>query len=431
MSQKVLFNPITESFLSSLNSTYLELSIAVPFISTFAKKLLSVEILAKIKHKRILTCFNSENINTFELDTLKYLLDNKVELRYNNSIHLKLYLFDSIGYISSSNLTSYGFENRVELTSSISDENIDLCRNFFDGLWNGSQNSIITEEVINENYSKYLLLKKHSRNKPKRIVSLNSQEVKNTKLNVDKLVEYVFKEKKDYSFFINNAFEANAERNLIKEKVSGGFSIGDYYLDLGHSSRKETLFYKLLYGPENRIAGTGLRENQFKAVFLHSKFEEIISHIYPPIIGEKEWNLRDEETFREFCNGIFEIRIPQYSETLPIRLASYFYPNNFLPIFRLKHLEEVCAILGLRTDANSKGDKLYIYNKYLLKKMESIPYDNYVKSNIAYILSFTVELFNRLSNGEKYKSIEGSYREKWKKEYINRGKEILINMNLY
>ena len=101
------------------------------------------------------------------------------------------------------------------------------------------------------------------------------------------------------------------------------------------------------------------------------------------------------------CVRVNEYRIPQYAETLPIRLASYFYPNNFLPIFKLSHLEKVCRILGLETAVKSKGDKLYVYNTFLSNKMKSIPFDNYVKSSIAYQLYFTVELYERLANGEE------------------------------
>ena len=60
--------------------------------------------------------------------------------------------------------------------------------------------------------------------------------------------------------------------------------------------------------------------------------------------------------------------------------------------------------------------------------MKAIPYDNYIKSNIAYHLLYSVEIFKRLQTGETYDSIKQSYKENWKKSFIEEGKQSLINI---
>ena len=100
MNKKVIINPITTEFKRQLNDCTNELLIAVPFISSFAKKVLPEKELNRINNKKIITCFDETNINSFELETLNYFLDNGFEILYNNSIHLKLYLFENTGFIN-------------------------------------------------------------------------------------------------------------------------------------------------------------------------------------------------------------------------------------------------------------------------------------------------------------------------------------------
>ncbi|MDF1866675.1 MAG: phospholipase D-like domain-containing protein [Saprospiraceae bacterium] len=425
INQKIYFNPITKIVSESINESKKEFFIAVPFISSFAKSILNEERLSKIKSKKLLTCFNEFNLNSFDLDTLSFLLANGVEIRFNNEIHLKLYLFENNGFISSSNLTKSGFENSIEITSTIEKENLSDCKDFFDKLWQDSVDNQITEKIIKENYPKYLLLKKRTQYKKPKQISITSKKLSISNIEIEDLIDYLFKADQDYSYYIDNAFEANKDREEIKSRIKKGFKIEDFHAPIGSSKREESLFYKLLYGREGFIAGTGLREKQFQEPFENEKFPEIISYIYPPIIGGKDWNLDDDNTFEEYCNGIFEYRIPQYAETLPIRLASYFYPDSFFPIFKLNDLEKICKILGLETDAKSKGDRLYVYNSFLSGKMKSIPFDNYIKASIAYLLYFTVELYERISNGEEYETILSSYTQNWRKDNIKKGKSIL------
>ena len=88
INQKIYFNPITKIVSESINESKKEFFIAVPFISSFAKSILNEERLSKIKSKKLLTCFNEFNLNSFDLDTLSFLLANGVEIRFNNEIAL-------------------------------------------------------------------------------------------------------------------------------------------------------------------------------------------------------------------------------------------------------------------------------------------------------------------------------------------------------
>ena len=347
-------------------------------------------------------------------------------MRYDNDIHLKLYLFDKKGFVSSSNLTQSGFENSVELTSTLDERGVEKCKDFFNKIYDDASGRQITLALIQDNYPQYLLLKKRAKYKKPNPIIQGIVKVEIENLHIDGLVEFLFKADQDFSYEIETAYEANKDREYIMTRLKSGFRTKDFYVRPGDEGREETLYYKFMYGKEGFLAGTGLREKQVQQPFEHERFKEIMSFIYPPIIGMKDWDLEVDKVFREYCNGIFVQGIPQYAEALPIRLASYFYPSEFLPIFKLSHLERMCNILGLRSEPKTKGDKLYTYNRFLLGKMKSIPYDNYVKSKIVYQLFFTVELHRRLATGEFYEDILNSYRESWRKDYIKKGMELLV-----
>ena len=61
--------------------------------------------------------------------------------------------------------------------------------------------------------------------------------------------------------------------------------------------------------------------------------------------------------------------------------------------------------------------------------MKDIPFDNYIKSNMVYHLLYSIELFNRLEKGEEFMAIKNSYKQQWKKEYIQKGRKTLENIN--
>ena len=198
-------------------------------------------------------------------------------------------------------------------------------------------------------------------------------------LDFQEVINEIFNRKKDYSNTLSLEFEANKLRLQTKEKLKQGFNIEIFYASEGHPMRKENLFYDFAYGYESKLAGTGLREAQFKTVFEHRDFEKVISYIYPEMLGMKPWNLQDKSILLEFCNGIFHFDISQYVESMPLRLVSYFYPDIFLPIFKLDDLKNICATLGLNTDAKTNGEKLFAYNSFLADKLKSLPFDNYIK----------------------------------------------------
>ncbi len=48
---------------------------------------------------------------------------------------------------------------------------------------------------------------------------------------------------------------------------------------------------------------------------------------------------------------------------------------------------------------------MFAYTLHILNNMKHLPYDNSIKSNIAYTILYTVELHGRLSTGEAYENI--------------------------
>jgi len=135
MTEKIFLNPITETLRKSITESENRLNLAVPFISGFAKKIISDKTLNNTINKRLITRFDETNINTFNLPTLEYLIDKGFEICYNNKIHLKLYITDNDAFVTSSNLTNGGFENNVELTIRVDNENFENCQAIFNDLW--------------------------------------------------------------------------------------------------------------------------------------------------------------------------------------------------------------------------------------------------------------------------------------------------------
>lgn len=86
--------------------------------------------------------------------------------------------------------------------------------------------------------------------------------------------------------------------------------------------------------------------------------------------------------------------------------------------------------MGLETEALTREDRLCTYNLFIADKMQTLPFNNYIKSTISYQTLFTVELFNRLNNNEIYENIISDYKEIWKKRHIEKGKELLVNLKI-
>lgn len=428
MNEIIIINPLTDRIKDSLKSNTQRLNFAFPFLSAFALKILNEQNTSNISDKRIITRFDDTNLNSFDLPTLKRLLDLGFEIKFNNKIHLKLYIFDKEIFITSSNFTKGGFENNIELSVMIDSANSQTCVDIFNELWLDSVNNNITYEKIENNWGKYKLLRKREKYANKTHEDVEIEEFEIGEIKIEQLIQTIFNQKTDYSQLLNYVFESNKLKKRTIGRINKGFNKDIFYVEKGHPKRRDNMFYELVYGPESKYAGTGLREMQFQTVFEDSDFINVITYLIPETVGIKPWNLSDKKELIEFCNGLFDFDIPQYVETLPIRLASYFYPEYFLSIFKLEDLEKVCDAFGLKTNATSKGDRLYAYNSCILEKMKILPFNNAIKSDISYKILYTVELYKRLNEGNTYDIILTDYKQNWKKELIEYGRKLLLQL---
>lgn len=427
--EKIIKNPITNWIKKSVTESKKRVNFAVPFISSFS--LVILKDTKRISDKRIVTRFDENSIHSFDLPTLKSLLDIGFEIRYDNSIHLKLYITDSEAYVTSSNLTKGGFEDNFELTTKVNSANVQTCSDIFDEVWSNSKNNKVSYNLIEANQAKYEILRKRESYKKSSRNAVEIIQVETGKIQIRQIIDESYNIEPDIIEKRQRlSFQANKLREQTKNKLKKGFDKRIFYVDENHKLRKSNLFYDFTYGVESDLAGTGLREEQFRTTFEHPDFEKVIEYIYPEMIGMKPWNFNDKTELLEFCNGIFDFEIPNYKEALPIRLASYFYPEQFLPFFKLEHLEEVTKAFGLKTNAESKGDRLYAYNSFLADEMKALPFNNYIKSHIAYQIMYVVELYTRLSDGEKYTDICKDHTEKWKLRLIEKGLNILTKLKV-
>jgi hypothetical protein len=427
--EKIIRNPITSWIKESVVESKKRINFAVPFISSFSLSILKNT--ERISDKRIITRFDECSIHSFDLPTLKSLLDLGFEIRYDNFIHLKLYITDNEAYITSSNLTKRGFEDNIELTTKVSDTNIQTCADIFNEVWSSCKSSKVSYSLIEANLAKFEILRKRdSYNKSARNV-IDITQGHTGKIQIRQIIDEAYNiEQEIIEKRQRLSFEANKLREATKSKLRKGFDRQLFYVNEKHQLRRDNLFHNFTYGVESDLAGTGLREEQFKTAFQHPDFEKVIEYMYPEIIGMKPWNFNDKDELQEFCNGIFDFHIPNYKETLPIRLASFFYPDQFLPFFKLEHLEKVTKAFGLSTSAETKGDRLYVYNSFLSDKMKALPYNNYIKSHIAYQIMYVFELYTRLLDNEKYIDICRDYKEKWKLRLVEKGMNILTKLKL-
>lgn len=425
---RILLNPITNHLTTSLDNCRQELLIAVPFMSSFAKTILTEKRLTNIRVKRIITRFDSSSIHTFDLDTMQYLLKHDVEIYFNNDIHLKLYIYDDEGLITSSNLTQNGFENKIELSSTIAKEDITQCKEIFNHIYESSKHNVITSSLIEKNYEKFLLLKK--RNSYKRPSSLkNKPVVTNTEIDINKIIPILIRKNNDYTDLSEKLYTLNLQRDsLLKSILSHGLKKSMFYVDKGCSDRESTIHYQIVHGVASKIEGSGLREDHFKDVSKSSQFFQMISYIFPPSIGEENWNLDNKEQMEEYCHGIFDFDIKQYKETMPIRLASYFYPEYFYPVFKLEHFEGICQAFGLQSKYENKGERLFQYTTFLDSKLESIPYNRHVKMKIAYQIYYIFILKQELRAGMNLDDILNKYLKKWERDLLITGNQILAEI---
>jgi len=451
--EEIIKNPLTGRIKNSIAKSKNRLNFAVPFLSSFALELLNKKTISKIEDKRIITRFEDSSLISFDLKTLRELLELGFEIRYDNSIHLKLYITDDDAYVSSSNLTKSGFEDNVELSVKTDASNISHCVAMFNEIWEKCAENALTENLIAQKWYAYEFLLKRAKfgeaikkRGDVRGVSISHpcdvlwSERNKFGINLANLIDEIFDQGIDPKI-ARLALEANKQREKIKRNLieNNPRFWGSIYYD---SDKKGTLLYELAHGYEHQLAGTGLIDSQFLEVFRHDDFEKVISYIYPESIGRKPWNLWDTDEFLEFCNGIFDFKIPQYKEVLPIRLASYFYPDRFLSIFNLEDLEEICLIMsgsgvhvqwrqetGTNHDA-TLGDRLFYCNLTLLKAMKSLPFDNYTKSGIAYRILYATRLYKRQKAGEKYEEILNACETAWEKDLFEKGRDLFVRLKI-
>lgn len=429
MKEELILNPISSKIKDSISETRDKLKIAVPFISSFAKKIINSKDTIDIYDKRLITKFDESNLNTFDVLTLDYLIDCGFQICFNNNIHLKLYITDSNVFITSSNLTNGGFEKNVELSVSLEIDNFEKSNSIFDNLWEQSKSNIISKELLSENLDKYKVLKKRQKHTIKELPEL-IEKFESNSINIQKILSEIVKTKHNYTDNSELVFKANQFRNKFKTKLRNNkFDDYIFYAPKGHSERYNNLFYEFVYGHESKLAGTGLREAQFKSVFENTDFKNIISFIYPESIGLKPWNLNDAKSKLELCNGIFDYQIPQYSETLPIRLVSFFYPEHFISIFKLNHLQKVCNTFNKGKILKSKGDQLFEYNFIIQKILQDVPFNEYTKSNVIYQIHYYIEMYERMQDGETFETIKDSHKQKWIKNYFEMAKNISTEIN--
>lgn len=431
MDEIIIRNPISVSVKESIVKTKARIAIAVPFISSFARSILDSDLILKIKDKRLITRFDETSISSFDLPTLKYLLASGFRIRYDNNIHLKLYLFDDEAYVTSSNLTKAGFEDNVELTVKVDSKNVAECQVIFNELWSLSASNNVTDKLIEMNWPKYEILKRRDNLRQKTTIINIDYVPKNVgSLDLQLLFSEILEQKTDFSNRLLISTKANVRREQVKERLRKGFDSKIFYVEKGHKARKENLFYDFVYGYEGKLAGTGLWEEHFKAAFEHKDFKELISFIYPEMHGSAKWNFEDKSAFAVFCNGIYDFNIPSFTKVLPIRLASYFYPQYFISIFVLDVLEEICNSLGLETAAKTQGERLFAYNTFIKDRMKVSPYPNHVKSHLAYQFFYAKELYTRLKNKEGFEMIKASYDVEWKRNLVDDGKKFLMNLEV-
>lgn len=246
----------------------------------------------------------------------------------------------------------------------------------------------------------------------------------------EKILNEILAHPEDYIYIAENVIEANLIRDEKLLTLQDGFKRENFYLPKGYDNRKETLFYDFAFGYEAKLAGTGLREKHFQSVFENENFENIIKFIYPQIAGGENWNFENEDELLNFCKGLFNYNIPYFKEALPIRLASYFYPNYFIPIFKLDHLRDICLDFDFAGGQMlTRGHKFFKYNQFIFSIPEILAFDSYMKLYIISLFHYTIELNKRLTNGKICEDILDGYNREWIRNLVTEGYKILGNLN--
>jgi len=422
---KILVNPIDASIEEAIDESSF-INIAVPFLSAHTvKRLFDKGKLKSTYPKQILIKLDDRHSITYDLDAVKHLLSCGFEIRFDNSIHLKLYILGSQVFISSGNLTEGGFKNNFELTVRTTDKESAVSP-IFEMLWSKNEANKVTIKYVQENWGKYLLLKKKF---PKDKMSSPVINVPSLLPSEEKLIETVLNDQRDWGWHYKMTGFVQKKRNNFANKLkTKGFKQEYFYAPEGDKNRKTCLFYEFVYGNEEKLAGTGLREAQFKDVFTDPNFDRILFYLFPQHKSpDILWNFEDKSEYLLFCKGLFEFDVRSFKEALPVRLANYFYPDHFLPIFNLTHLEQICNILGFECSAKDRATRLCEFNLFLKERLIDLPFNSFVKSTILYRLLYVLKVKKEIElhgslNIEKYIA---SQRKEWVRNNMIEGLRLI------
>lgn len=424
---KTLVNPIESEIQKALcDATHI--SIAVPFLSFSTVRNLITSNVCNILDKRIIVKLDELHSISYDLAAIKHLLEQGFKVRFDNTIHLKLYILGDRIFISSGNLTDGGLKNNFELTVETTEAESHV-HSVFEDLWLRNVSNEVTLDYIKQNWEKHLFLKKkYPRSKSitpiiKEVILSSDEET---------LIDAVLFEEKNRDWHHHMIGLVNKRRSkFFKQLIDTGFKQEYFYAIEGNSNRKNCLFYQFVYGNEEKLAGTGLRETQFKDVFTSPQFEHIIFYIYPKFKKVNySWDLTDKTEFLNFCKGLFEFNVKSFKEAMPIRLANYFYPEHFLPIFKISHLKEMCAILGYECTSKDRAIQLFEYTQFLNDRLKNVPFNNFIKSNILYKLLYTMKVKREIERNNQ-EPIEGfivKQRKQWIRNTMFEGLELIRSL---
>jgi len=431
----LLQNPITGPAKDILRRTKSRIHIAVPFLSTFASSLLTLKYIARVPDKKIIVRLDSRHITTYDLEAMEWLLDNGFKIRYDTTtaLHLKLYIFDDTVFISSSNLTKSGFENNDELTI-LTDTTLAPVNDIFADLWDKHRSHRLTKRYIKDNWNTYRVLKCKKSDRPL-IPAKRKRGTMIGKLKIDQLIDHVFVKERNqvpnnWQKHIDEASHIRTQRISALERR---FNSVVLFAPIGHPRRRNCLWHDFLHGAERRLAGTGLRNDQLGDAFEHPSMKHVIEFMWPKPDSGWSWDLSNLNDFRAFCNGIFDFDIKQYKDTLPIRLASYFYPEHFVPIFKFDTLEEICSFLGMiDIPLDSKGDRLFVFNYFISQQFYRTGLCKHTMSYKLYQCHYTVKLYRYLIDDpdgiDTFIKEEKQKDQEWIENHIRAGDKRLIRM---
>ena len=183
---QILKNPSLENFLYFIKKAKKYVYISSPFIKENIAKLIVKNLKKEIECK-VLTKFTLQNLRNGSLDlsAIQILQNEKIKLKNISNLHSKIYIFDNISIIGSSNLTNGGLKNNLEYNIILKDnENI---RYDFLEYFNDNKYKLISQKDIKK---RLLLLKKLPKNINNNLIS--QEDIKVLKKNLSPANKYLF-----------------------------------------------------------------------------------------------------------------------------------------------------------------------------------------------------------------------------------------------